>query len=306
MGLLVASVLAIAAGGAGYYAWTQQTKAKSQEQIAVANATRAETASREAEAQAAEAKRQATEAEKRKQETERLREQTQTTESGLLANAASQLVHDDLGGDAGRAMLLTLEALPDKAAGVARPYVPEAEVQLDRALRRVHERQVLAGHEKSVTSAAFSADGARVVTASADTTARVWDAASGREIARLAGHTSTVWTAAFSADGARVVTASSDNSARIWRVFVKTADIVNSAKDRLRRCLTPKQRKAYFLPDAPPLWCVERRLWPYHTDDWQAWLVARKLNPDAPLPSAAKPNDASPHATKSASPATAP
>jgi hypothetical protein len=52
----------------------------------------------------------------------------------------------------------------------------------------------------------------------------------------------------------------------------------------MRRCLTPAQRKEYFLPEVPPLWCVERRLWPYHGDEWQAWLVARKGGRDAPLP----------------------
>ena len=37
-------------------------------------------------------------------------------------------------------------------------------------------------------SAAFSADGKRVVTASDDKTARIWDAESGKEIAVLKGH----------------------------------------------------------------------------------------------------------------------
>ena len=37
-------------------------------------------------------------------------------------------------------------------------------------------------------SAAFSGDGKRVVTASDDKTARIWDAESGKEIAVLKGH----------------------------------------------------------------------------------------------------------------------
>ena len=40
----------------------------------------------------------------------------------------------------------------------------------------------------SVCSAAFSPDGKRVVTASDDNTARLWDAETGREIATLKGH----------------------------------------------------------------------------------------------------------------------
>ena len=75
---------------------------------------------------------------------------------------------------------------------------------------------VLKGHAGPVNSAAFSADGMRVVTASGDNTARIWDAASGKQIAVLKGHAGPVNSAAFSADGMRVVTASWDRTARIW------------------------------------------------------------------------------------------
>jgi WD40 repeat protein len=67
-----------------------------------------------------------------------------------------------------------------------------------------------------VLSAAFSPDGARIVTASDDRTARIWDAHSGQTIATLAGHESKVYGAAFSPDGTRIVTASHDHTARIW------------------------------------------------------------------------------------------
>ena len=47
-------------------------------------------------------------------------------------------------------------------------------------------------------------------------TARLWDAATGKEIAVLMGHENVVSSAAFSPDGSRVVTASWDKTARIW------------------------------------------------------------------------------------------
>jgi WD40 repeat protein len=69
---------------------------------------------------------------------------------------------------------------------------------------------VLRGHEYSVVfSGSFSPDGARIVTASADRTARVWDAATGDEVAVLPEACDfRVTSASFSPDGTRIVTAS--------------------------------------------------------------------------------------------------
>ena len=51
---------------------------------------------------------------------------------------------------------------------------------------------MLRGHEGYVSPAAFSPDGSRIVTASNDKTARVWDVATAKEIAVLRGHESSV------------------------------------------------------------------------------------------------------------------
>ena len=68
-----------------------------------------------------------------------------------------------------------------------------------------------------MTSAAYSPDGRRIVTASQDKTARIWDSASGKPIGDpLKGHEAEVMSAAFSPDGRQFVTASADKTARIW------------------------------------------------------------------------------------------
>jgi WD40 repeat protein len=72
------------------------------------------------------------------------------------------------------------------------------------------------GHTSAVTHAAYSPDGRRIVTASWDKTARIWDAATGQPLYVLRGHVLALQWAAFSADGKRVVTASDDETARVW------------------------------------------------------------------------------------------
>ena len=64
--------------------------------------------------------------------------------------------------------------------------------------------------------AEFSLDGTRIVTASWDHTARVWNTANGQVLSTLRGHTNYVNTAAFSPDGHRIGTASWDHTVRVW------------------------------------------------------------------------------------------
>ena len=55
------------------------------------------------------------------------------------------------------------------------------------------QRADITGHANRVTSATFSPDGARIVTASFDTTARLWDAVTGDCRACGRSRTSVNW-----------------------------------------------------------------------------------------------------------------
>lgn len=83
----------------------------------------------------------------------------------------------------------------------------------------------LVGHvsPSEVLSIMWSPDNSRLLTTSGndemgaqDTTARVWDAATGEEILVIHGHTRAVWRGDWSPDGARIVTSSHDDTTRVW------------------------------------------------------------------------------------------
>jgi hypothetical protein len=130
----------------------------------------------------------------------------------FLADRARQATAQ---GDAMTGMLLALEALPDPASEHPRPVIPEAIFALHEAWARNRERICLVSGG-SVNHAAFSPDGARILTASGDGTALVWNAITGACLTTCKGHTKAVNHAAFSRDGTRILTGSGDGTARLW------------------------------------------------------------------------------------------
>src|SRR5437870_11802505 len=76
----------------------------------------------------------------------------------------------------------------------------------------------LRGHDNAIYSLAFSPDGKRLASVSADQTVRLWNVEKGQEDRALKGHTNQVLRVAFSPDGARLASASADNTVRVWSV----------------------------------------------------------------------------------------
>ncbi len=79
--------------------------------------------------------------------------------------------------------------------------------------------RVLAGHDDAVLAARYSADGTRIVTASRDRTAALWDTATGKELQTFReGHEFLASTAFFFPAGDRLATGAGDNTVRVWNV----------------------------------------------------------------------------------------
>ena len=110
-------------------------------------------------------------------------------------------------------------------------FDPENQVASQRFFQEliVHREKALPpliasfAHQATIRRAVFSPDGARILTASWDETAKLWDAASGKLIASFA-HQGIVYHAAFSPDGARILTASADKTAKLWDRGLGQAD----------------------------------------------------------------------------------
>jgi WD40 repeat protein/serine/threonine protein kinase len=75
-------------------------------------------------------------------------------------------------------------------------------------------------HTDDVLSVHFSKsdneNGIKLLTASYDNTARLWDVATGKQERRFLGHTWWVWDAQFSPDEKKIVTVSQDGTAIVW------------------------------------------------------------------------------------------
>lgn len=136
---------------------------------------------------------------------------------------------------------IALEILPKNVNNPTdRPYTVEAE----RALREtsMHNTAVLKGHLNNVVSAVFSPDGKYILSASSDSTMKLWDFESGTLIKTIKRNTWRSSNAVFSADGKKIY-CSNDSTINIYNVesgivektiienwWIKSIDLISDEK----------------------------------------------------------------------------
>ena len=94
------------------------------------------------------------------------------------------------------------------------------------------------------TSLAWSPDSTVLASGHVDGMVRLWEIATGREIARLKHHIDVVSALAFSPSGDSLISAGYDGSAVAWRA--RPADLIAEACARLTRNLTRDEWQLYL------------------------------------------------------------
>jgi WD40 repeat protein len=122
-------------------------------------------------------------------------------------------------------------------------------------VRAMPELNVIATllHDDDVFWAAFDKAGTRLLTASRDKTARVWDARNWQETARVTAN-DFVYRASFSPDERFFLTASGDGLAQIFAA--DTSAMVETACQRLKRSLSAEEWRQYIGSGAPTSSCA--------------------------------------------------
>jgi len=126
------------------------------------------------------------------------------------------------------------------------------------------------GHTETVYTVTFSAGERRIVTASGremdmgsisrDSSVRVWDTETGKEVNRLLGHGGYVYSAIFSPDGRHVLSSARDSTARIWDL--------ETSRELHKFTGIGFLRPAVFSPDGLQILAIENTNAPFRARLW--------------------------------------
>ena len=190
----------------------------------------------------------------------------------FVAEKGEQLIKD---GDSYIARLLALEILPKDLKNPDKPYTPEAESMLRKAL--MVDNAIFKCDKSRVKKVSFSPDGSRIVSASYDETFRIWNAETGgkidkpilsfnfsyspdgekiayetlenddlclniwdiernKQITKIhTGHDGSILSLSFSPNGKKIVSASNDGTCKIWNV--ETGMQIGETIDEFTNCV---------------------------------------------------------------------
>ena len=96
--------------------------------------------------------------------------------------------------------------------------IKRKEVEHRRKLENVSVVHTLTGHSDEVASVAITPDGLTLVSGSDDSTIKIWQLSTGRELRTLTGHSDEVASVAITPDGQTLVSGSWDNTIKIWQL----------------------------------------------------------------------------------------
>ncbi|MGK7957225.1 MAG: caspase family protein [Crocosphaera sp.] len=169
---------------------------------------------------------------------------------------------------------------------------PKVFARLIQGVENIPKRYTFTGHEKRVTSVAFSSDGKTIVSGSADGTIKLWDwdddNKKTKALHTFKGHEKTVRSVAFSKDGKYIVSGSADGTIKLWDAKNPGTEALYTFTDHKQTITSVAFSKdgKYIVSGSDNgtinLWDAEN--W----ENWQEWVKDAcgwlRLDPDFALP----------------------
>lgn len=144
----------------------------------------------------------------------------------------------------------------------------------------------LNGHERSVNSVTFSADGKKIISGSSDHTIRIWNAQTGAAVGEpLRGHSERVTDVAISQDGKWIASAANDYTVRTWSMSTFSENHVFKGHSDWVTCVAFSPNGDYLISGSLD---STIRFWNVHTGEavglpltgHTSWVYSVAFSPD--------------------------
>jgi WD40 repeat protein len=140
------------------------------------------------------------------------------------------------------------------------------------------------GHTNSIYDLDISPDGKKIISASADNSAKIWDLVSGKMLANLKIHSKIVNLATFSPDGKKIITASDDNTLIFWNAstgeHISTWDKNISSLQSVEFSKDGTRLLTSSLDSTAKIWDVATGKVLVNLNSHLHWLTSARFSPD--------------------------